>query len=192
MTAQLDRFGWFALTAGEVPTSQLLASQSESQLTPVKLTSSADHPTPEAIPVQQPKPMKAIAPVAPKPPVEPVVWSNERIALKVRPYRRGPLGFILRYRDAQSHYRFVWELKSQSASFIKLYQGDRTVLAAKSLPYVASQTYQLKVVTEADTITISVNGELIFDIRDSDIPSGVVALNCATDMSLCFEQIMVE
>ncbi len=211
-TAQLDQFGLFVLTIGEEPLPQLLANQHESPPVPTTPAEPQDrepldlevvetlkedgvaetveaHETAEA--VAERTVVEAIEVVAPNPPAEPIAWRNERVTLKMRPYQRGSIGIILRYQDSRSHYRFVWELASQRAHFIKYYRGQRTRLKSVSLPYLASQTYPLAIVTASDAFTISVDGKLIFYLRDGDIPSGTVALNCTGGASRCFDQVQI-
>lgn len=130
--------------------------------------------------------------VTPSPSSGTVAWRNERVHLNMRPYRQGSIGVMLRYQNAQSHYRFTWELHSQRAHFIKSHQGQRRVLASVALPYLASQAYQLNIVTASDTFLVSVEDKLVFRIRDRDIPSGTVALSCAGDASQCFDQVRIE
>ncbi|WP_143301070.1 hypothetical protein [Candidatus Entotheonella palauensis] len=190
VVAQLEQFGLFVLAIGEEPLIPLPMVRSEEVSVPTTPETPQDHHIAEA--VVEDTGHQAIEAIVPSPPADTSAWRHERLSLQIRPHRHGPIGIMLRYQDDQFHYRFVWELSSQQAHLIKSYRGKRTVLASISLPYVASHAYPLHVVTKSDAITVSVDGKSIFDIRDSDIPSGAIALNCASEVSRCFDQVRIE
>lgn len=208
VTAQLSQFGVFALIAGDQPATTSPVNRVETQ--PEETVQKTVNVSPEAttavdtepVVVAETKARSAVdsAPVkvdkhvatSVLPHVEPVAWENERVHLTLRPYQHGTVGIILRYQDAQTHYRFVWHLHQQQANLIKHDQGQVTVLASKSLPYAANRAYQIETTTIGNAIKVATDGQIVFDIRDDDIPSGSTALHCTSGSDVCFEHVRIE
>ncbi len=179
VTAQLHQFGVFVLTAGDKPRAASLTNRED---------------VVQQSEVKAPEVTKAVAEPTPKPPepqVETIAWNNERVSLILRPYQQGAIGIILRYQNTQTHYRFVWHLTQHQADLVKYHRGQEIVLASSALPYEATQAYRVETATVNASIQVLVEGHLVFDVLDRDIPSGSAALNCTSGVDICFEQVRI-
>ena len=74
---------------------------------------------------------------------------------------------------------------------VKVVNGANTILAQDAVAYVTGQSYNLKVTVVGNHIQIYVDQALIFDVLDSSVPQGKIALYCWGNTDSHFGDVLV-
>ncbi len=105
-------------------------------------------------------------------------WKNYRVSADVTPHMVRAAGICIRVQGMRRYYGLLLSSDS-TAKLVKALDGDHT-LAAKSFPWKLGQTYQLELEAKGNRLQAWIDGQLIFDVEDTDRPleSGAAALIC--------------
>jgi len=101
------------------------------------------------------------------------------------------IGLMFRYQDDDNYYRFSWDQQRNYRRLVKKVDGNFTLLAEDSVPYIKNKVYKLGVSAEGDRLRVSIDGVKIFDVNDTDISSGSTALYAWANSTSLFDGIKV-
>ncbi|MBU0994948.1 MAG: DUF1080 domain-containing protein [Proteobacteria bacterium] len=102
------------------------------------------------------------------------------------------IGVLLRYRDKDNYYRFSINKQQSNRRLVKKINGDVTILAENSDSYKTGKWYALKATVDNDRIEVSLDGHIVFDIRDSSLKSGKIGMYCWGNENSEFKNIIFE
>jgi hypothetical protein len=99
---------------------------------------------------------------------------------------------MFRYQDENNYYRFTWDRQGNSRNLVKCENGQFTILAQDSVPYVTGKNYQVKISAQGSTLQVSIDGSPVFSVNDSTFSSGSIALYSWGNAGSYFDDILVE
>jgi hypothetical protein len=117
-------------------------------------------------------------------------WQDYETRLNITSTDDDTIGLMFRYQDEDNYYRFSWD-QSRNRRLVKKVEGVFTLLADDTENYVEGDTYTLSVRAEGALLQVRINGETIFDVVDTDIRSGSIALYCWGNQNCYYDDIEV-
>ncbi len=105
-------------------------------------------------------------------------WTDYEVGAPVRPHMVASAGIGARVQGMRRYYALLL-VRGGKARLVKALDGD-AVLAEADLPWHFDVTYDLRLEVQGDRLRASIDGEVVFDVRDEDRPltGGAVALVC--------------
>ena len=103
------------------------------------------------------------------------------------------MGAMFRYRDPDNYYRFIL-FNGDEGTFrrlVKKVAGVTTVLAQDDFAYESDTAYALRVTVDGDRIRVFQDGTQVFDVTDSDLPRGGIALFTWQNRFVVFDDVSV-
>ncbi|MCB2147917.1 MAG: hypothetical protein KQI81_15680, partial [Deltaproteobacteria bacterium] len=94
------------------------------------------------------------------------------------PSEGNDVGIMFRYQGPDDYYRVSMSAKFGFTRFEKRVAGSFQTLAVNAIGYVDNQPMTMTAEVNGDTIVVWIDGDPVFAVVDSDIPSGTVALYC--------------
>jgi hypothetical protein len=85
------------------------------------------------------------------------------------------IGVMFRYQNNDRYYRFSMDSQRNYRRLIKKVDGYVITLAEDAFRYEKNKWYAFKVILSGEHIQVFVNGSLVFDVKDNEIPSGKIA-----------------
>jgi len=119
-------------------------------------------------------------------------WTNYTTAVTIKSADNDIIGIMFRYQDENNYYRFSWDQERSYRRLVKCVNGQFTLLAEDSVPYVIGQNYQVKIVAHGSTLQVSIDGSPVFSVNDSSLSSGTIALYSWGNVGSYFDDIVVE
>ncbi len=103
-------------------------------------------------------------------------WKNIEVSADVTPHMVKAAGIATRVQGLERYYALV--LRSDgTAALIKVLDGEH-VLASASYDWSFGTTYQLRLSVQESHLTGWIDDEQIFEVEDSDLANGAIALLC--------------
>ena len=118
-------------------------------------------------------------------------WTNYHLGLTLRSTDDDTIGVMVRYQDSNNYYRFSWDRQRSIRRLVKVQNGVFTLLAEDSVPYNQRQTYDVGVEADGSQLTVRINGATIFDVADSSLTAGTVALYTWANNGARFDNVEV-
>ncbi|HUU18904.1 MAG TPA: family 16 glycoside hydrolase, partial [Sedimentisphaerales bacterium] len=118
-------------------------------------------------------------------------WTNYTTAVTIKSADNDIIGIMFRYQDENNYYRFSWDQERSYRRLVKCVNGQFTLLAEDSVPYVIGQNYQVKIVAQGSTLQVSIDGSPVFSVNDSSLSSGTIALYSWGNTGSYFDNIRV-
>jgi len=119
-------------------------------------------------------------------------WSDYQTTVTIESGDDDAIGIMFRYQDENNYYRFSWDEQRNYRRLVKCVNGQFSLLAEDSVPYVTGQSYQLEVVAQGTTLQVSIDGNPVFSEDDNSLSSGTIALYCWANLGSYFDDIVVE
>ncbi|QSQ15717.1 carboxypeptidase regulatory-like domain-containing protein [Myxococcus landrumensis] len=123
-------------------------------------------------------------------------WTDYRFSFQSRGTDDDAWGAVFRYQDEQNYYRFFWLQDTTQGGALRrlerMKDGVLTVLADNSAPYPLNQWLDVVVQAQGDVLSVSVQGQELFRVQDSTLPSGKVGLYCWQQQNQLFRSIRVD
>ncbi|GEM_PF-2997140 len=101
------------------------------------------------------------------------------------------LGVMFRHQDGQNYYRFSMDQERAYRRLTKTAGGVTTILAQDAVAYQMNRWYEVNVRAVGSQIQVYLDGILLFDVSDSSITSGSIALYCWANQGCYFDQVKV-
>jgi len=118
-------------------------------------------------------------------------WTDYTAAVTIKSTDNDAIGVMFRYQDENNYYRFIWDQERNSRALVKNENGQFTILAQDSVPYVTGKSYQVKISTQGSLLQVSIDGSPVFSVNDSTFSSGSIALYSWGNTGSYFDDIMV-
>ena len=118
-------------------------------------------------------------------------WSDYQATVNMSSTDNDALGVMVRYQDPNNYYRFSWDRQRAYRRLVKVHNGVFTLLAGDAVPYVEGQTYQMKMQVEGTQLTVMIDGATIFNVTDSSLATGTVALYTWANDGARFDDVQV-
>ncbi|MHC4533051.1 MAG: FG-GAP-like repeat-containing protein [Planctomycetota bacterium] len=119
-------------------------------------------------------------------------WTDYTASATIKSDDNDGIGIMFRYQDENNYYRFTWDMQRSTRNLVKCENGNFTLLAEDSVPYVTGQEYQVKIAADDNTLKLSIDGSEIFSVNDSTFSYGTVALYCWANTGAYFDDILVK
>jgi len=115
-----------------------------------------------------------------------------RVRVNLRSFDNDAIGLMFRVDDSDNYYRFSWDQQRRYRRLVKNVNGNFSLLAEDSVPYVRGQNYQLEVSVQGNSIEVRIDNALIFSVEDSSLSSGTIALYNWANRASLFDNVIVE
>jgi len=123
---------------------------------------------------------------------QPHNWKDFRLNVQLSSYSDGAIGIYFRYQDQNNYYRFEVNRGLRYRRWIKVYQGNITVLAEDDFVIQKGRSYVFTVDIVEDTIRIYQDGAVVFEGIDKDIKEGTIGLYCWNNDKAVFSDIRLD
>ncbi len=118
-------------------------------------------------------------------------WTDYTAAVTIKSNDNDIIGVMFRYQDENNYYRFTWDKERSTRNLVKCENGQFTILAQDSVPYVTGKSYQVKISAQGSSLNVSIDGSPVFSANDSTFLSGTIALYSWGNTGSYFDDIMV-
>ncbi|MBL7143444.1 MAG: DUF1080 domain-containing protein, partial [Phycisphaerae bacterium] len=118
-------------------------------------------------------------------------WTDYTATATIKSTDNDIIGIMFRYQDANNYYRFSWDQERNLRRLVKCVNGQFTILAQDSVPYVTGKSYQVKIAVQGSLLQVSIDGSPVFTKTDSSFSSGTIALYSWGNAGSYFDNITV-
>jgi len=122
---------------------------------------------------------------------DPQPWTDYVFDLTLSSDDNDDVGVVFRYQDTSNYYRFSWSSQQSNRRLIKCLDGQFTLLAWDSVPYVVEQEYAVSVIAAGPDMDVWVDGDRVFHAVDSGVASGRIGLYCWQNAGAYFDDVVV-
>jgi hypothetical protein len=119
-------------------------------------------------------------------------WTDYTAAVTMKSNDNDIIGLMFRYQDENNYYRFTWDKERNTRNLVKNENGQFTILAQDSVPYVTGKNYQVKIAAQGSSLQVSIDGSPVFSVNDSTFSSGTIALYSWGNTGSYFDDILVD
>ncbi|HEY7494346.1 MAG TPA: metallophosphoesterase, partial [Candidatus Tectomicrobia bacterium] len=90
------------------------------------------------------------------------------------------------------YYRFSWDHRRRYRRLVKQANGVFTLLASDAVPYRRGQAYRVVITALGTRLQVSIDDQLIFDVSDSSLAHGPMALYSRANTGSRFAHVVVD
>jgi len=119
-------------------------------------------------------------------------WTDYEYSVRVKSTDNHAIGIMFRYQGKDNYYRFSMDNKRSYQRLIKKINGRYTTLAENGSKYNIGQWYTLKVRAIGSNIQVFVDGNRVFNVNDSQLTSGKIALYNWRQQSAYYDDVTVK
>ncbi|UCG49729.1 MAG: DUF1080 domain-containing protein [Phycisphaerales bacterium] len=119
-------------------------------------------------------------------------WTDYTLSLTIKSEGDDAIGVMFRYQDNDNYYRLSWDRQRRCRRLVKKHAASYTLLAEDNASYITGRTYQLNILACGPIIQVYIDAKLIFQVCDSSVPSGSIALYSWANTASFFDNIVVE
>jgi hypothetical protein len=119
-------------------------------------------------------------------------WMDYTASVTIKSTDNDAIGVMFRYQDENNYYRFTWDKERSTRNLVKCENGQFTILAQDSVPYVTGKNYQVKISAQGSLLQVSIDGSPVFSVNDGTFSSGTIALYSWGNSGSYFDDILVE
>ncbi|HMB53892.1 MAG TPA: Ig-like domain-containing protein, partial [Thermoanaerobaculia bacterium] len=116
--------------------------------------------------------------------------TDYRFAVRQRSDDDDGIGLVFRYQDAGNHYRFYWH-KASLRRLQKRVGGTYVTLAEDSVGYTQYAWHEIEIVADGTQLQAWVDGTLVFDVVDSEFPSGTFGMMAYGNVNSIWDDLRV-
>lgn len=125
-------------------------------------------------------------------PSQPAQWSDCRLSLILRSSLGAAVGAAFRYAGADDHYLFVMDRLGSVRRLVRIQNGVESVLAQDGVAYALNTDYRLVVEAIGSSLRVYLDDALVFDVLDSALTGGGMALYCSGGNGSAFSDIQAQ
>ncbi|WP_183323977.1 hypothetical protein [Halomonas cerina] len=118
-------------------------------------------------------------------------WRDYRLMVHLSSGSDGAIGVMFRYQDDNNFYRFSMDSRGTYRRLIRKVDGQVRLLWQDDTGFTVGREYQLTMDCVDDGLTGYVDGERIFDLKDTRIDAGAVGLYCRANRDARFYKLWV-
>ncbi len=102
------------------------------------------------------------------------------------------LGIVVYFQDWNNYYLFVWESETAMRVLAKYVNGVETRLAEDAVAYVPGTTYQIRIRSDAQNVTVSVDGVDVLSAKDAAYRSGRAGFFSSGNTGSIWDDLRIE
>jgi Tol biopolymer transport system component len=106
----------------------------------------------------------------------PFKWKNYTVTARLRSTDDDAIGLMFGYKDANNYYRFSMDRERKYRRLVKVVNGIFSVLAEDSVAYQLGRWYNVQATMARGIIQILIDGQELFNVRDTSHGQGSIAL----------------
>ncbi|MBK7617588.1 MAG: hypothetical protein IPJ08_25125 [Burkholderiales bacterium] len=118
-------------------------------------------------------------------------WREVRIVARVSANAIGAVGVVLRFQDADNHYRFAFDGTRKVCELTKRVNGVTSALHSQRFPLALGRPYEVAFEVLGSRLRVTVDGKQIAEVFDSDLARGSVGFYSWDRSSARFERVTV-
>lgn len=119
-------------------------------------------------------------------------WGDYRISLYLRSSTgTGSIGLAFRYHSVGTFYLFVLDLQNSQCRLVSVSRGAKVVVAEGAFTASLNRDYHLVVEAIGPSLRIYIDDSIVFDVTDSTISNGGLALRCNENIGAAFSDVQV-
>ena len=118
-------------------------------------------------------------------------WLNYTIRCTMSSFDDDAVGIMFRFQDQDNYYRFSWDSQRSYRRLVKKQNGEFTLLAEDSVPYIASQPYEIEITAGGSLLIVRVDEAVVFAVEDTSLPFGTVGLYAWSNSGSVFDDVVV-
>ncbi len=118
-------------------------------------------------------------------------WADYTLQARLRPDDDDAIGVVFRYLSQGDYYRFSFDPDRSYRRLVVCRGGVVTVLAEDSVPTDAERWVDVRASVVGDRIRVSLDGRIVFDVRDASHPTGRVGFYTWANMHASFDDLVV-
>jgi hypothetical protein len=121
---------------------------------------------------------------------QPPEWSDYRLSLSLRSHD-GAIGVAFRYVNDNNFYLFTMDRPNGAHRLLRVTDDPIETLAEDQISYEPDHDYHLVIEAIGDSLRIYLDETLLFDVTDTVIERGGLALQCSNTNGAAFSEIQV-
>lgn len=118
-------------------------------------------------------------------------WTDYTVQVRARSADDDAFGVYLRWTDQDHYYRFSMDHEGRYRRLVRKQGAQTTVLAEDSVPYDIERWFDLRMSAVGNRIKVSIDGQVLFDVRDTAHASGCAGLYCWQNAVTMFDDLVV-
>lgn len=118
-------------------------------------------------------------------------WQDYTFSVRLMSEDNDGIGVMFRYQDGQNYYRFSMNSEHSFRRLVRVVNGVTTVLAQDNVPYVVGQWYKIRIAVKRTQIQVFVDQLRLFDVQDSSLSQGKIALFTWSNTNGHFDDVYV-
>lgn len=119
-----------------------------------------------------------------------LAWEDYSIKLRLRSDDDDALGVMFRV-AGEDYYRFSWDKSRSYRRLIKHVAGETSLLAEDRASYAKGRGYDLEIRALGPSLSVSVDGEAVFNVHDDTLEAGSVALYSWSNRASYFDDVKI-
>jgi hypothetical protein len=149
-------------------------------------------PTSSGTPSSTPPPPSSSGSTAPPTAPTGMQWSDYLVSLKLRSTDNDSLGVMFRYQDERNYYRFSWFTEGRVRRLEKRVNGVFSIIAQDNVTYTSRQTYALQISARGSSLSVAIDGRIIFSVTDTSLSNGTIGLYAYHNAGSYFDDVHVQ
>ena len=119
------------------------------------------------------------------------LWTDYNTQITISSSDDDTIGLMFRVKDDDNYYRISWDKQFSYRRLVKKVNGEFIQLAEDAVAYESDRSYTFDIKCLGSQITITIDGQEVFNVTDSDIDSGTIAMYCWANNGSAFDNIKV-
>jgi hypothetical protein len=120
---------------------------------------------------------------------QPEQWTDFRLGLYLRSSVGAAIGAAFRRSSSGAYYLFVMDRTMPARRLVSVNAGVATVLAQDATAYDLNRDYHLVIEAIGASLRVAIDDALIFDVSDSTVSGGGMALYCSGGAGAAFSDV---
>jgi len=120
------------------------------------------------------------------------LWENYLLSCDIKSTDNDYIGFVFNWQDEQNMYMFLWDKEDGVRKLVKWVDGIEVILAEDDIPYITSQWYGFRILSDNGKIVVAIDGDEIFSVYDNTFTSGKAGLYCWGNQSAYWDNFRIE
>ncbi len=120
------------------------------------------------------------------------VLADQELHVRMRSDDDDAIGAVLRYQDADNHYRFSVDAQRHYRRLVKVVQGQWSTLWEADDDYPSGVWHDLQFSARGDRLRVVFDGRTLCDVRDASLPLGRAGVYCWASTPVQFDDFVVQ
>lgn len=121
-----------------------------------------------------------------------VDWHDYRLTVRLQSDDNDAIGAVVRWTDPENFYRFAMDSERAYREFVRVVDGETTLLWRDEVRFEAGREYALTVDCVGTDLAVSLDGVELCRVSDDSHTAGTVGLYCRANVAARFRSVRVE